>query len=99
MVNSFILIIAFIFAIVLLALLIPMLQLLIFRLRERGILKKILSKIISVNKAIKVYLSGFSLVDRKTLADRGWVRGPHGKVLDEDIFSKKKEKESEISLP
>lgn len=38
-------------------------------------------------------------VPRTLLATRGWVRGPQGNVMSENLFDKKKSEEYSIKLP
>jgi hypothetical protein len=39
------------------------------------------------------------VISRAKLATRGWVRGPHGSIMTQEDFEKKKEMEYSIQLP
>lgn len=42
---------------------------------------------------------GEVFIDRLNLANRGWVRGPHGTVMSDESFEAKKKCEYDIELP
>lgn len=39
------------------------------------------------------------VIDRLKLANRGWIRGPHGTVISDESFEAKKQCEYAIELP